>query len=572
MQPLPRIRAALLLEFDELFQSDERRRGAANTSAPSELTPAKHADIRRDYYRMRERMLANVNVYLLEAAFLANQHVPINRLPDDILITFFSLANSLHGSSVNYSRTCRRWFHLSRKTAALWAGLNFSQPDRAVVNLTRLRALQANLLRTRNAPLDITISLGDQRKNWIIVPTLNIVNDCIRFRSHRLRSLKIHARWYLPIKEPLAVVLYNAPLLERLDLRLYDEVFANPWFLSVCSSHPFLRLTHATLDGIKFKTLDVLPLMLSITHLSIRTYDEDLQFGPTLLRQILDSTPEIISLQLGHPMSLTTRQILADIDSGWQRPPHLKSVTFVGGVEEGAIGLWYMVKQVTASPLSQLRIFHNGSAEEYPATPIPGLLNELEEDIALRAATDTKYRAFHQYYDENVRVYQACGSDSSGRLIHLRGVYHETFTLPRADAVVHLTIDWPLWTFTARMSVALPALTDLIFVERLPAHCLFNRGTFDYMFRAGVDTPSVPSTPQLRRLEVHQADLVLVTLHLFHSFIDHALQDCRFPLEYVKLVGVIWTPIPPEQLRGIALEVKHNKAYLDLPWPDDEPV
>ncbi|KAH7099170.1 hypothetical protein BKA62DRAFT_673725 [Auriculariales sp. MPI-PUGE-AT-0066] len=99
-----------------------------STSAPRELKPAKHADMRRDYYRLRERMLANVNVYLLEAAFLANQYVPINRLPDDLLIIVFSLASSLHGSSLNYSQTCRSWFHLSRKTAALWAGLNFSNP------------------------------------------------------------------------------------------------------------------------------------------------------------------------------------------------------------------------------------------------------------------------------------------------------------------------------------------------------------------------------------------------------------------------------------------------------------
>lgn len=212
------------------------------------------------------------------------------------------------------SRICRLWRETAIQTVSLWTTLEFG-------HRFSMAKIQAYLQRSKNAPLDVVISLMDgddasyeicegQSPAFWITQIRQILAVIVPY-VHRWRALKINVVNYRPMAKALVELgkCSGAPLLEKLELELAcDEKLDCPFPYPSLTTQDFV-IFHGSVP--RLKTLYLSGVFLDwpryhglngLTSLDLRSHYCDVRPSLADLTRILHESPNLKLLTLAETL------------------------------------------------------------------------------------------------------------------------------------------------------------------------------------------------------------------------------------------------------------------------------
>ncbi|KAL1744550.1 hypothetical protein HDZ31DRAFT_38399, partial [Schizophyllum fasciatum] len=279
-------------------------------------------EVAKPYPEPLRRIFEQQGAILAQLAIHDSLLSPCRRLPPEILSSIFLLAvpATWGGAYVgkrclNFACVCLTWRAVAFGTPALWTGLRL----RANVNLLYLKenpaALEAELERTAQAPLDIRIEMGIDAMAYLPFPRPSVdeiwsdaVWKLLYAQSHRWSRI-----WFDKIPLPAYTPLVNLAFPSLLDMTIYMEE-NNPQPAVQPPVHAFHNAPNVTTVLFDYKS-SILPLEFpqtwKVTDLTIVCVDQ------------ISATPgPCLEATLGCCSSL--RSLCIAVDESWdgvQMPP-----------------------------------------------------------------------------------------------------------------------------------------------------------------------------------------------------------------------------------------------------------
>ncbi|KAG9034645.1 hypothetical protein FRB95_012965 [Tulasnella sp. JGI-2019a] len=220
-----------------------------------------------------------------------NDHLPISRLPNDLLVEIFALASGLEArltglgyrheeliTLVRLVSVCYEWRGIVYNAPSLWACISTGQPHQANFEC---------LARLDEAPLHLSLDYGSLKDEDTEELNARIFEEVHRWKTVRLHDIMINTLTKLKQRA--------APLLEKLDLRLNIETPLQTVNLFRGSAS---RLRHLTLVNITIPWESDLLSRLRLLHISL--YDT---YSPSAQEvvQVLQSCPDLTRFTLHLP-------------------------------------------------------------------------------------------------------------------------------------------------------------------------------------------------------------------------------------------------------------------------------
>lgn len=267
------------------------------------------------------RYTANLNVHeeISQLNSIHNLVVPVNSLPPELLIMFFSLAGD---DLVSVTHVCRHWPTVALHAPGLWTHVGHTSPE----------GVNTYLRRSKGLPLDISLTVLE-------IPTVATLR-ALTAEIHRTRSLRVT----LPPSAGLRLVTQSLmsliPQLEVLSIRdCGSPLGVVPPLLRTPSPNrrrpgdfdgaPLLR--SLALHSVPLPYLPRSPSLLT----NIELTDKECVGDALLLLDLLERSPSLERVKICGPFN--HRGLVPDLDPRRTVPlPRLKRVEMHGGLMKGA--------------------------------------------------------------------------------------------------------------------------------------------------------------------------------------------------------------------------------------------
>lgn len=250
---------------------------------------------------------------LASVRYQLNGTTPIGKLPTEIISEIFRWTAVKRASSPPYTgkvlHVCRRWYEVAMATPDLWS---------VVQVIEERKQIDAYLMRSKDAPLDVVISPSIASNPPLLRPSALPVLRNIFHHAHRIRTIDffLHHSHFLEFMEGLPKV--HLPRLRYLSVtawKVYSEFsYLTPSNFTFGSLNcPDMRELSITRCDFPFeKIIDYTKLTSLTINLSIYTAIK----APSemLMLDILRATPDLVSL------CLLNAFLLGGLATGGERP------------------------------------------------------------------------------------------------------------------------------------------------------------------------------------------------------------------------------------------------------------